>query len=288
MRLINKVTFDEKLHSGKIAYDNMAKLQKLVAESSGGGTVEVATEGRFGNTFVFLIPCLPFLASYLGKAVKVTVSSSIYEKLGRLNFLEGDYFTPFQYAPEIKFVRLEKEQQALETAKNIVYKDIRIEMSPKLQKNMVSLVGEVFNNALEHSGGAHVLAGRYKKPKDRTFSFACYDTGVGIPKNVRNSLGVNQEMSDSQAIEWALQEGNTTTKQNRLAGQGFSLLQDFARINKGIIRICSGRILYTYDCRKGDPTKGRFEILKNEFYGTLFEMDIYPDRGAVYRYKGEV
>jgi len=156
-----------------------------------------------------------------------------------------------------------------------------LKLSPKLHEDMVSRIGEMFNNAREHAKAKNVLGCRYTKP-NKMFCFACYDTGIGIVNNVQTYL--SKELTDRQALEWALARLNSTVHDpGKPRGQGLDLLKEFANVNGGAIRICTGCILYTYD---GNSKKETFKDLKNHFMGTLFEMDINAFDG-IYSYKGE-
>lgn len=136
-------------------------------------------------------------------------------------------------------------------------------------------MGEMYINALDHSEAKTVIGGKYFKQRSR-YCFCCYDSGVGIPRKVQRFLRETQGigyMSDTEALQWALKRGNSTTREYGIPrGVGFYTLQSFAAANEGVIRICSGKAFYEF--RKG---RGRIFELKDSFVGTLFEMDIFQD-----------
>jgi hypothetical protein len=279
--------FSDKLCKGRIAYDNLAKLQNDIVKVEGRDvSLTIATDGRFGRTFLFLIPCLYYLADQHDKKLGTEVSKNVYENLGRLLFIDTSHTQYLGSGNKMRFVRLETDENTLSLAKSIV-EDMPVTMSSRLNEDMISKIGEMFNNAREHSSARYVLGGRYRKGGKR-FCFACYDTGIGIPERVRQ-FRMNSETSlgDENALRWALEPFHSTAhRTNNPRGQGFKLLQDFASVNRGVIRICTGKVLYTYDCVKGTPEEGKFQKLKNAFQGTLFEMDINTDDRR-YQYKGE-
>jgi hypothetical protein len=187
----------------------------------------------------------------------------------------------------MRFVCLETDENTLNLAKLIV-DDMPVVMSSRLNEDMVSRIGEMFNNAREHSNAKHVFGGRYLK-SGKKFCFACYDTGIGIPDRVRQFFAdlKKTKPNDDNALRWALEPFHSTvTHSNSPRGQGFMLLQEFASLNRGVIRICTGKVLYTYDCVNGTPSEGKFQELRNTFKGTLFEMDINAD-DRQYHYRGE-
>ena len=133
---------------------------------------------------------------------------------------------------------------------------------------------EMYNNAIEHSEGI-VLGTKYFKLQKNIYNFSCYDTGVGIPQKVISTI--NNIESNREAFEWAMTDGNSTIA-GVPRGLGLGLLKSFVQANDGRIRVCSGNILYEYSRKKG---KNIIE-LNNQFYGTLFEMDIISDNDYEY------
>jgi hypothetical protein len=66
-------------------------------------------------------------------------------------------------------------------------------------------------------------------------------------------------MNSDQAIEWALQEGNTTRKGSVPGGLGLKLIREFIAMNKGRIQIVSDRGYWEFSPRRRDPdTHGHF------------------------------
>lgn len=65
-------------------------------------------------------------------------------------------------------------------------------MTEKLKDILVSLIGEVYNNAYEHSGSKYIIGNCYNETNDNndnsSMCFYCYDTGIGIIENVRRFL----------------------------------------------------------------------------------------------------
>ena len=283
--IIAQITFAEKLCKGRIVYDNLAKLHNEIITSVDDNVyLNITTEGRFGRTFMFLISCLHSCADQYGKTLIINVTRRIYEGLARPSISDTHQMHDLGVGKEIRIVRLETDENTLNLAKLIV-KDIPVDMSQRLNEDMISKIGEMFNNAREHSNALHVFGGRYRKKSGKRYCFACYDSGIGIPERVRRYLSLSLE--DQDALRWALKPFHSTAPQsNSPRGQGFKLLQDFTRLNHGVIRICSGRVLYIFDCTREDPGEGKFQELLNSFHGTLFEMDVNTDDRR-YQYKGE-
>ena len=155
-----------------------------------------------------------------------------------------------------------------------ITKEAPVKMSDKLSAIFISKIGEMYNNAIEHSEGI-VLGTKYFKLQKNIYNFSCYDTGVGIPQKVISTI--NNIESNREAFEWAMTDGNSTIA-GVPRGLGLGLLKSFVQANDGRIRVCSGNILYEYSRKKG---KNIIE-LNNQFYGTLFEMDIISDNDYEY------
>ena len=271
-----EIAFGKKLCKERIAYDNLAELQDIIFNASSDmNLLNITTEGRFGKTFLFLIRCLPLLSDQFGKSINITVSNVLYENLCKTRFL-ADTRIKLGHVGVLCFEQLHDVKTTLDLTKRIV-NDIPVDMSERLREDMISKIGELFINAHEHSNAKHVLGGRYTKSQGK-YCFACYDTGIGISEKIRTFLTYNKnEFSDEEALKWALERLNTTVvTSNKPRGLGLDLLRRFCRANAGVIRICSGNTLYTYDCRGVEPVD-KYQLLKNLFRGTLFEMDINTD-----------
>jgi|GEM_PF-2167329 len=273
------IVFTEKLCKGKIAYQRIAKLQNLIkANPNENVHLRVTAEGRIGRTFLFLLRCLPDTAETWGKKLRVTVPRGTYEKLEKSGITAKG------------IVRMENQRPVIAYASEIV-KKIPVQFSPRLHEDIVSRIGEILNNAAEHAAAETVMIGKYGKPH-KIYCFTCFDSGVGIPNKVRDFVqraeGSSRHMTDIDALKWALNTGNSTaSSMSGPRGLGLTTLKEFARLNKGKIRICTGRVLYLYEWGKAKEDHiERFETLSSPFLGTLFEMDYVAD-DRFYHYEGE-
>ncbi len=280
--LTKKIVFSEKLVKGRIAYDRIAKLQNLIAESVDCKLhIMINMEGqRLGRTFIFLLGCMIPLANAHGKTARMFVDAPILKQLQHLDII--DYFSN----PETKmqrFRRLKTQTDVFQLVPEII-NEAPITMSDGLEEEMVTIVGEMYNNALEHSGAEFIMGGKYFKGADaqhNRFCFSCYDTGQGIPANIRNFLKKDADaFPDEETVKWAIQRGNTTLP-GTSRGLGLDFLIKLAKINAGAIRICSGHTLFEYSYTKGP----QYYKLHHNFLGTLFEMDIIADKANLYGIK---
>jgi hypothetical protein len=277
------IIFNEKLSRGKIAYERLASLQnEIINTPEREISLRMTNEGQCGKTFVFMIACLRHLAIAYGKKPHITVPNKIYNHLDDLDVLR-----PAESLSQIgyDFTVFDSSAVLMKSVIEIVDK-IPVKLSDKLRQDIISRVGEIFNNAFEHAEAKYVIGGRYQRSY-RKYCFACYDTGVGITNKVRRFHRATEDtMSDKNALAWALHSKHSTaadiTKKPR--GQGMTLLREFAKLNKGMIRICTGKSLYVYS---GENNSEKYADLTDPFIGTLFEMDFNADVG-MYTYKNEI
>ena len=172
--------------------------------------------------------------------------------------------------------------------KNVSH-NLPINTTEKLEEILVSLITEVYNNAKEHSEATCIVGNCYTDVRGfrKRLCFCCYDTGIGIVESVRRFL--EKDFDDNFKsyrvneilLRWALGKGHSTKKQPR--GAGLDWLLDFAKLNRGRIRVCSEDVFFEQDF-DGNRV---FQPLKHKFFGSFFEMNIMEDPNAVYKLKGE-
>lgn len=112
------------------------------------------------------------------------------------------------------------------------------EMTSALRNRFLKNISEIFNNAVIHSKTKQGIfaCGQYF-PHRKLLKFSIADLGIGFRRNIERKL--NTAITSEDAIEWAM-SGNNTTKTGRIpGGLGLKILQEFIRMNKGRIQICS-------------------------------------------------
>ena len=104
-----------------------------------------------------------------------------------------------------------------------------------------------------------------------------YDTGIGIPSLVKEEI--NENMSSHDAINWALQRGNSTKQliHGIPRGLGLSDLYDFIRLNDGALNIFTNDIYFEY--KKGNTS---YELLSFPIIGTFIGITIKADYNHIY------
>ena len=188
------------------------------------------------------------------------------------------------------FFQLYNKNDVIKLISGRIYRNIPIQMTDKFEEILVSLMAEVYNNAVEHSEADYIIGDCYNDDNDSSKSgmfLFCYDTGIGIIESVRKFLQLSEDenfhtyMANSKLLNWALKKGTTTKEPPR--GLGMDWLLDFAKINAGYMRICNENILFEQNTN-GVTT---YKELDNKFQGLFFEMHIVEDPDVIYKLKGE-
>jgi hypothetical protein len=146
-------------------------------------------------------------------------------------------------------------------------KDLPV-MSAALSERFKNSILEIFVNAAIHSESKLGIfaCGQYFPSKHR-LDFCVADAGIGIRRKIYKELGL--KLNSDKAIEWALQEGNTTRKGNVPGGLGLQLIREFISMNKGRIQIVSDRGYWEFN-----PHGETLSRIDTPFPGTVINIEI--------------
>ncbi|MBS5143742.1 MAG: ATP-binding protein [Firmicutes bacterium] len=153
-----------------------------------------------------------------------------------------------------------------------------IKLTEQCHELLFKNIYEVFNNASDHSRSCQgVYACGHWMPTKKQLVFSVYDTGIGIPSLVKEEI--NENMSSHDAINWALQRGNSTKQliHGIPRGLGLSDLYDFIRLNDGALNIFTNDIYFEY--KKGNTS---YELLSFPIIGTFIGITIKADYNHIY------
>ncbi len=273
-----RITWTDSLTTTKPSFDKFAKLQEDIL-SAGDPEIElhIEIESRLGLSFLFCLSTLTALAESHGISIQILCNEKSKNLFYYNGYIADKNVKPgTDIAPQLyRNLRIISDVNSIYNLITEITREAPVEMSGDLAALFTSKVGEMYNNGLEHSEARYVIGGKYFKNQKNKYCFACYDTGIGIPNKVKRYH--DDSMPDLEAFQWAMKRGNSTANYGRHMrvprGLGLGLLRSFAKANNGTIRICSGKVLYTYTPQKSD----RYFELQHEFKGTLFEMDIIAD-----------
>src|SRR5574340_122973 len=165
--------------------------------------------------------------------------------------------------------------------------DEKISLSADLKSAIISRILEIFMNAYGHGvrknktqGLGVTSCGQYYK-KERKLKLTVVDFGCGIIENVKEHL--NREIGDMQAMEWALETGNSTKTdsmvENIPRGLGFGLLSDFVTLNAGALSVFSNACCAKVVGRNSYAVS----LMKSPFGGTVVNIAINCD-GRHYKF----
>ncbi|WP_018989138.1 ATP-binding protein [Aromatoleum toluclasticum] len=154
-------------------------------------------------------------------------------------------------------------------------------MSVALSERFRNSVLEIFVNAAMHSDSKLGIfaCGQYF-PQQHRLDFCVADAGIGIRRKIHTELGL--KMNSDKAIEWALQEGNTTKTGSVPGGLGLKLIREFIAMNKGRIQIVSDRGYW--ELRPEGETLTRIDTA---FPGTVINIEINTADTGSYRLHAE-
>ena len=165
--------------------------------------------------------------------------------------------------------------------------------SDKLLNKIMQKIFELFSNVFRHSQSKLGLfcSGQFY-PKNEQFNFTIVDGGIGIPHNVnsylkeefkinkgRLSLRRFEKKSDEESINWAMQEGHSSTGEG---GLGLALLKELIFKSHGTLEIVSKQGHYRIKNGKKELKK-----LTNSFEGTVISIELNTNTDKYYFLKGE-
>ncbi len=269
-------------------YAQIAALQNdIVSAEDNRILVRILSDKEPDRTTMFLLCTLPLLAKRYEKRVHLFLAPNLIElakKMDIVSFYKSfDEDAPMEKS-DSAFRQLETVEDIFEIVAHIT-KEAPIKVSDVALDILVSKMGEIYLNARDHSETTWIVGGKYFK-SEKTYCFCCYDAGIGIPQKVNQFLTASGKppLSGIDALKWAMAEGHSTAPADEIPrGAGFQTLHNFARANKGKIRICSGNIHYVF--QNGVPM---YQKLDSSFVGTMFEMEIIADNKHKYILQSEV
>ncbi|MCK4663681.1 MAG: hypothetical protein KAT68_12495 [Bacteroidales bacterium] len=176
----------------------------------------------------------------------VNLNSSIRAILSKNEFLKhfGGNVENDLHQTTIKYRRYQSNEQTLFKKyldKELLSKEEMPDMSELLQKKINESIFEIFENAITHGNSKYVFScGQYYPQKNPPrIDFTIVDLGKTIKANVIEFL--QKDLSSTEALEWAVDEKNTTKTGNTPGGLGLKIIRKFLTLNKGEIQIISAK-----------------------------------------------
>lgn len=153
-----------------------------------------------------------------------------------------------------------------------------------LGKRICTSIFEVFENARTHGKcqWIHTCGQYYPQKHPSRFDITVVDAGKTIHKNVNDYFQGKTVFSASAAIDWAIQYGNTTKKE-QTGGLGLDLLKEFVKLNKGKIQIVSATGYWEFTEDQTSTSE-----MEHHFPGTIVTIEFNFDDTAFYMLKEEL
>ncbi len=216
----------------------------------------------------------------------INVNPSVELILSKNHFLSnfGSEVLPDTHQTTIKFRKFKvSEEKAFKDYldRELLSQPDLPSMSPLLKSKINKSIFEIFNNANIHGNCSHVFSCGQYFPQKKRLAFTIADLGKSIKSNVNSYL--NKSLSGSEAIAWAVEEGNTTKTGTIPGGLGLSLIRDFLKLNNGRIQIVSSNGYW--EERKGVIFATEFG---NKLKGTIVNLDININDHSSYVLSSEI
>ncbi len=279
-----------KLQDIRSDLDGFTKLTKLAQEVKGCSfaTIEVdmsATSWFEANMSAPLGVLFARWTDELNTVQPVALRPDVEAILTKNRFLVG-YGHPGQfdtYGTVIPFRRFQPDDSRYFVSyvnKHLAGKGIP-KMSERLGRHFNDSLLEIFVNCAMHSETKLGIfsCGQFF-PKQHRFDFCVADAGIGFRRKIRKELGLT--LNSDKAIQWALEEGNTTKTGSVPGGLGLKLLREFVCQNKGRIQIVSDRGFWEYG-----PDNETVKRMEQPFPGTVVNLEINTADTKSYRLSSE-
>lgn len=163
----------------------------------------------------------------------------------------------------------------------------RLNFSEEVKTAVLSSLWEIYANAFEHSNTHQVQSCGSYDSKTKTLSLLVGDSGKGIVASIRDFLGV--ELSQEDALEWALVKGNSTYTANlkeagkaQPRGLGLHLLTQLVDINEGCMEIYTDSIFYVRKDKISTFTK-----VSQSVQGSWVRLTLQCKHDVVYYFSDE-
>lgn len=126
---------------------------------------------------------------------------------------------------------------------------------------------EVFINVSNHTSSQYVYSCGQFFPKSSMLYFTIADNGETIPYNVQTYFEKNSINSNCNYLQWALQEGTSTSDSGDSRGVGLFITKEFLLKTQGEIYIISGM-----DCYEMTVHGERYQKMQYPFPGTIVTL----------------
>lgn len=156
-------------------------------------------------------------------------------------------------------------------------------LSKLAEKKIIESIFEIFENARTHGECENIYTcGQYfpRKTPPR-LDITIVDMGVTIMKNVNEFL--KDTLTAAEAIQWAVEYGNTTKTGLKPGGLGLDVIRGFISKNNGKIQIISHDGYWEFN-----RNNSKIMTMPQSFPGTIVNIEFNLDDNSHYIAKEEV
>ncbi len=234
----------------KNTYEGFQVLAELAAclksVSTNHQTLDMTSVTWFAANMV--APLRGILAAFEARGIKIDLAKpqgEVCDVLCRNGFLVDFGSRPIEdkRGTVLKLRRFRSDEHVLFAEyidRNLLKHRDAVALSGTLRKKINRNINEIFDNSATHAEArVGIFCCGQLFPQLERLDLSIADTGVGIPERVRR--GTSEKLDDVDAIDWALQEGNTTRRGQVPGGIGLKVLREYMSASGGRIQIASGK-----------------------------------------------
>lgn len=277
------IEIPKSLNNTAKTYYFLSELQNTIIDSEENCIILDFRNCKFSHAILTsFIGALTHIGGFFGKTIVYrTLSGSTlntyFRRSGLYNYMMDDT-TDYTNSYAIPFCKINMEDNTIIDYIGNILDLAPIKLTEQCHELLFKNIYEIFNNSADHSRSRQgVYSCGHWMPTKKQLVFSVYDTGIGIPSLIREKIDKN--MSSYDAINWALQRGNSTKQlvHGIPRGLGLSDLHDFIRLNDGALNIFSNDIYFEY---KGGSASAK--TLDFPIIGTLIGITIKADYDHIY------
>lgn len=281
-----RIMMDPEYRIGIHSFEKFSYIQYLIRICSKSEIVVDCTNTTYiSPAFATIFGSLPHYGNFYGKKVKIE-----YNKMFGKRYISDIGIDKYynntsgksisNRAVAFSSVAWDEYEKNMMQGIDSILSQLPIEINEEEKGMLISILGEIFNNAKDHSGfqedkNIRVYYCGYWNAKNDTYIVSISDSGFGISQNVSKYL--NKEMTDANSLEWAFGDGNSTKNTAELdytRGIGLNSLEKFIRKNNGILYVASGKAI----CKVGNSSKS-IKTIEKPLKGTIYVFTIKVGNG---------
>ena len=283
--MVNELKSNEQLilnkeyRLGIPSFEKFAQLQNDIQNMDNLNIVIDCRNTKYiSPAFATLFGSLPHYGEFYGKEVSIKYNRYTGKRyildIG-LDKYYNNSGTPHSASVPFSSLNGENYEAKAMASINEILRQIPMELDKDTEGELISVLGEIFNNAKDHSGLKEspriklYYCGHWNAKHD-SYIVSIYDTGVGISRNVKEYL--RKPISDAEALEWAFTDGNSTENKKDMdfaRGIGLNSLEKFFSDNNGVLYVGSGNAICEIKKRKKSVHSIKFPL-----HGTIYVFRI--------------